>query len=135
MHVDGQCHCGAIAYEAEVEPDTIAICHCLDCQRLSGAAFRSNVAAPAAGFRIVKGEPRHYIKTGESGAKRVHAFCATCGSPVYSSAVDNPQAYTLRVGALSQRDALGHPARQIWVKRRLPWVTTLGCVAEIDGQS
>jgi Glutathione-dependent formaldehyde-activating enzyme len=52
MKVQGQCHCGAIRYEAEVEPDTIAICHCLDCQRLSGSAFRANVPAPADGFRI-----------------------------------------------------------------------------------
>ena len=134
MRVEGQCHCGAITYEAEVELDTIAICHCLDCQRLSGAAFRSNVPAPAAGFRILKGVPRRYIKTGDSGAKRVHAFCETCGSPVYSSAVENPQTYTLRIGALTQGQALGHPARQIWTKRRLPWVPPLDGVPEVEGQ-
>jgi hypothetical protein len=26
MRVEGQCHCGAIAYDAEVEPGTIGIC-------------------------------------------------------------------------------------------------------------
>ena len=45
MKVDGQCHCGAITYEAQVEPNTIQVCHCADCQRLSGTAFRANVAA------------------------------------------------------------------------------------------
>jgi len=28
MKVDGQCHCGAIVYEAEVEPGTVGLCHC-----------------------------------------------------------------------------------------------------------
>jgi hypothetical protein len=134
MKVEGQCHCGAIAYEAEVAPGTIGICHCLDCQRLSGGAFRSNVPAPAAGFRILRGEPRRYVKIADSGAQRVHAFCGTCGSPVYSCAVENPQSYSLRLGALTQGAALGQPARQIWTKRRLPWIPVLEGVPEVEGQ-
>ena len=71
MRVQGQCHCGAIVYQAEVDPATVAICHCIDCQRLSGGIFRVNIPAPAETFRIVKGEPRRYIKTADSGARRV----------------------------------------------------------------
>jgi hypothetical protein len=134
MKVEGQCHCGAIAYEADVAPNSVVICHCADCQRLSGTAFRASIAAPAAHFRIIKGQPRRYIKTSDSGARRVHAFCENCGSPVYSSAVDNPQSYTLRLGALKQRDELGAPARQIWTKRRLAWVPPLRDVPEVEGQ-
>ena len=134
MKVDGQCHCGAIAYEAEVEADDIAVCHCLDCQRLSGSAFRANVLACADGFRILRGSPRRYVKTGDSGTRRVHAFCGACGSPIYSCATENPQAYTLRVGALNQRQELGRPKRQIWTKRRLPWVPAFEGVPEVDGQ-
>ena len=33
----GRCLCGACAYEIEGEPVVVAHCHCLDCQRLSGA--------------------------------------------------------------------------------------------------
>lgn len=134
MKVEGRCHCGAIAYEAEVKPDSINICHCADCQMLTGSAFRANVQAPAATFRILKGEPRRYVKTADSGAKRVHAFCASCGAPVYSAAFENPQTYSLRVGTLKQRHELGKPQRQIWTKRRLPWVPLVPGVAEIEGQ-
>lgn len=134
MKVDGQCHCGAIRYEAEVETDAITVCHCLDCQRLSGTAFRAGVPAPAAGFRILAGTPRQYVKTADSGAKRIHAFCGTCGSPVYSCAIENPRSYTLRVGALRQAAQLGRPCRQIWTKRRLPWVPILEGVPDVEGQ-
>ena len=32
MKVGGQCHCGQIAYTAEVDPAKVTICHCVDCQ-------------------------------------------------------------------------------------------------------
>jgi len=134
MKVDGQCHCGAIVYEADVEIDTIAICHCQDCQRLSGTAFRANVSAPAATFRLLRGEPRNYVKTGDSGAKRFHAFCCDCGSPVYSCAPIDPPTYTLRVGALNQRAELGRPKQQIWTQRRLSWVLPIPGGSEVAGQ-
>jgi hypothetical protein len=40
---------------------------------------------------MLSGMPKTYIKTAESGNKRLHAFCGTCGTPIYSSAVENPQ--------------------------------------------
>jgi hypothetical protein len=43
MKIDGRCHCGNITFEAEVDPATAAICHCIDCQTLSGTAFRTIV--------------------------------------------------------------------------------------------
>jgi len=43
MKIDGACHCGYITYVAEVDPDKAGICHCTDCQTLSGSAFRTSV--------------------------------------------------------------------------------------------
>jgi hypothetical protein len=40
MKIDGRCHCGYITYEAEIELEKALICHCTDCQTLSGSAFR-----------------------------------------------------------------------------------------------
>jgi hypothetical protein len=113
MKVRGRCHCGEITYKAEV---------------------RAGIPAPAEGFRILTGTPRKYLKVADSGARRVHAFCATCGSPVYSCAEHGPKSYTLRIGALSEPDSLGRPARQIWTKRRLSWMPKLEGVAENEGQ-
>ena len=132
MRVTGSCHCGGIAYEAEVEPGTIGLCHCADCQKLTGSVFRANVQAPAGTFRLLRGEPRRYIKTADSGNKRVHAFCGDCGGPIYASAITDPPTYSLRVGALDQRYELGAPARQIYTERRLPWVCALDEVPEAD---
>jgi hypothetical protein len=43
MKVDGRCHCGFITFAAEIEPEKMWLCHCTDCQTLSGSAFRAVV--------------------------------------------------------------------------------------------
>ncbi len=66
MKIDGACHCGRISYEAEVNPDLVVICHCTDCQTNSGAPYRANVPVRLENFRL-KGEPKTYVKTADSG--------------------------------------------------------------------
>jgi hypothetical protein len=48
MKVEGSCHCGQISFEAEVDPLTVSICHCTDCQTLTGSAYRVTVPSPVA---------------------------------------------------------------------------------------
>jgi hypothetical protein len=99
MKIDGGCHCGGIRYEAEIDPSKVMICHCTDCQTLSGTAFRTVVPVLRNDFRLVKGSPKIYMKTGESGNKRQRAFCAECGTPIYSAAEKDTPVYSLRVGS------------------------------------
>ena len=80
MQVHGACHCGAIAFEAVVDPARVTICHCTACQNLTGTAYRVTVAASAEGFRLTRGSPKTYIKVADSGNKRAQVFCAECGS-------------------------------------------------------
>jgi hypothetical protein len=72
--------------------------------------------------------PVLHINTAESGNKRLHAFCGTCGTPIYSSAVENPQSYGLRAGTIRQRAEFS-PRRQIWKRSALPWVDALATVS------
>ena len=122
MKVQGKCHCGAITYEAEVDPQRVTICHCTDCQTLTGTAFRVTVPAARETFVLRTGTPKIYVKkTADSGNLRVQAFCGDCGTPIYAAAAeDRPQTYGLRVGALAQRAQLS-PRRQIWCRSALPW--------------
>jgi hypothetical protein len=130
MKVEGGCHCGAIVYEAEVDPETARICHCTDCQTLTGSAFRVNVPAPADRFRLTRGAPKIYIKTADSGNRRAHAFCGDCGGPIYAAAPENTTSYSLRVGALKQRALIDKPKQQIFCASALPWSMNLDGVAK-----
>ena len=131
MKIDGGCHCGLITYEAEIDPADVGVCHCTDCQQLSGTAFTTFVFAPRAGFKLLSGTPKIYFKTGSSGAKRAQAFCQQCGSRIYASAaVAEPERYNLRVGTIRQRREL-RPQNQIWCRSALDWVMELGAVKQI----
>ena len=134
MKIDGGCHCGRITYEAEIDPDNVGICHCTDCQAFSGTAFRTVGAVPEADFRLLSGEPKIYIKVADSGAKRAQAFCAECGSPIYSTSVgEGPKVYGLRLGTARQRAALV-PKRQYWFRSAQPWLSGLGAIPTIEKQ-
>ena len=131
MKIDGGCHCGYITYEAEIDPADVGVCHCTDCQQLSGTAFNTFVFAARAGFKLSGGKPKIYIKTGSSGSKRAQAFCPECGSRIYASAaVPEPERYNLRLGTIRQRREL-RPRTQIWCRSALDWVMELGSVKQI----
>lgn len=125
MRVDGQCHCGDIAFTAEIDETAVTICHCTDCQTLTGTAFRVSAPAPAASLRFVAGTPKTYVKTAESGNRRAQGFCGRCGTPIYSATADTePTSYGLRVGTLKQREAL-MPRQEIWCQSALGWMPRL----------
>lgn len=132
MQVNGACHCGAVQFTATVDPSKVMVCHCTDCQQLTGSAFRVVVPAPIASFQL-HGEPKQYVKTAESGAKRTQAFCPECGSPVFAVALENPTQVSLRVGTLAQRSLL-MPSLQIWQQSELPWVSGLVSIAACQQQ-
>ncbi|MEX0953921.1 MAG: GFA family protein [Dehalococcoidia bacterium] len=125
MKVDGSCHCGRITFEAVIDPERVRICHCTDCQTLSGSAFRMTAPTSEANFRLLSGTPKQYVKTAESGASRVQTFCGDCGSAIYATSVagDN-RTFGIRVGTLKQRAQMT-PGRQFWSRSRLPWLPRL----------
>jgi hypothetical protein len=133
MHIDGGCHCGYIKFEAEVDPATVGICHCTDCQVLTGSAYRVTVPAGKDTFRLVTGEPKIYVKTAESGNRRAQVFCPECGTRVYASALDDPQVFNVRLGTVAERAAL-EPRVQVWCRSALPWVTELGAIKQFPKQ-
>jgi hypothetical protein len=134
MKVTGRCHCGQISFEAEIDPAQVRICHCTDCQTLTGTAFRTNVSSLPGTFVLKSGTPKIYIKTAESGNKRAHGFCPECGTPLYSTTRGpNPTSYGLRVGALDRRAEL-RPTRQGWCRSALPWSMDITGVERFERQ-
>ncbi len=123
MKVDGHCFCGKIRFEAEADPSTVLVCHCTDCQELTGSAYRAVVTA--SNLKLLSGTPKGWIKTAESGRTRMHYFCADCGSPICSGPSEGGFAtVSLRIGTLTQRRELT-PKKQIWTRSALPWAQDL----------
>jgi hypothetical protein len=134
MKVDGSCHYGRMRYQAEINPANVVICHCTDCQTLSGSAFRTVVPANEGTFVLRSGEPKIYLKVAESGNGREQAFCADCGTPIYSAPPGSgAKVLSLRVGTLRQRDQLT-PTDQYWSRSAQRWVEDLPRIKKTEKQ-
>lgn len=135
MKVQGSCHCGAVRFVAEVNPQQASVCHCNDCQKLTGTAYRVSVPALPGSFSLMQGQPKVYVKVAASGSRRAQAFCPDCGSPLYTYDADKPAAsvaYGLRVGVLDERQQLP-PTWQKWCASALPWVQDLSGLEQARG--
>ena len=129
MKIDGACHCGKISYEADIDLEKVGVCHCTDCQTLGGTAFSLFVQVPKDSFRL-RGQPRIYVKTAESGNRRAQAFCPECGTRLYAAAEKDSPVFNIRVGTARQRAQL-RPKVQLWCRSALPWVHELDEVRKL----
>jgi hypothetical protein len=129
MKVTGACHCGAISYEAEVDPDRVVICHCTDCQTISGAPYRVNVPVRISYFQLT-GTPKPYRKIGDSGMEIVTNFCGECGTALFSCRAEAPTHVNLRVGSTDQRAELA-PKAQGFCGSAMPWSADITNVPQI----
>ena len=124
MHIDGQCHCGRVTYQAEIDPAKVSICHCTDCQSLTGSPYRVTVICSAEDVRLTGAAPMVYGKRGDNGRIRNQHFCPDCGSPLFTSGEGGPDDFGIRWGSIRQRDQL-RPIRQIWCRSAAPWINEI----------
>ena len=113
------CHCGQIEIEAVVRKSEVRACHCKDCQRMSGAPMRAIAVAPAEKIKIIS-NPREYTKIGDSGNRRIQAFCSECGTQLLATDMAKTL-YNLRTGFLEQRYDL-EPKQHVFTESSMPWI-------------
>ena len=122
LNVNGKCHCGQIEVEAVVKKSEVRACHCTDCQKMSGAPLRAIAIAPANKITIY-GKPKEYIKIGDSGNKRIQAFCENCGTQLFATDI-NKTFFNIRVGFLEQRNEL-EPKNHVFTHSSVTWIKTV----------
>lgn len=100
----GGCACGAIRYEISAEPIFMNECQCRDCQHRSGTGHGSYLTFSGRKDVKLEGEAREWAVTGDSGGIKRHAFCPTCGSPVYLTFAAMPDFFTVHAASLDEPD-------------------------------
>ena len=124
MQIDGQCHCGAVTYQAEIDPERVSICHCTDCQKLTGSPYRVTVICSGDQISMTGRPAKIYAKRGDNGRMRFQHFCGECGSPLFTSGEGGPDDWGIRWGSIRQRAEL-RPGRQIWCRSAVAWINDL----------
>ncbi len=124
----GQCLCGAIHYQVSGEPSVVALCHCNDCRRSSGAPMVAWAMFPEAALTVTKGSP----KTINSSGTAMRSFCAECGSGLfYQNEAVLPGIVDIQSCTLDAPNALP-PTVQIQVAERLTWMKHVHELPEIE---
>lgn len=128
MILTGGCHCGAVRYQVEGEPAHIALCHCSDCRRSSGAPMVAWAAFRNESFEITKGE----ALTRNSSGNSMRSFCADCGTGLWFRNEEFlPGLVDIQSATLDDPDAL-EPKAHVQVAERLGWMANAHELPEFE---
>src|SRR5260370_18329946 len=95
---DARCSCGAVTLSLPEEPSKLVVaCHCIDCQRRTGAPFGVGAYYPAEVVTI-SGTSKEFTHAAASGGKIHNYFFSQGGSTVSWKTNNLPALITLAVG-------------------------------------
>jgi hypothetical protein len=112
----GKCLCGTVVYEVEDQFRYSLNCHCSNCRRATGAAFKPFAGIELAKLRITRGADRLLI-FGEESTHDAH--CGKCGSLLYSL-VREAKFVHVTLGTLVDAPSI-RPSAHIFVGSKAPW--------------
>ena len=119
--MDAQCACGSLKVDLPADiPPAVVACHCTACQRRTGSPFGVGAYYLLAALTIT-GNATSWTRKTDSGGAFTTYFCPTCGSTVYWTTGNHPEAAGIAVGAIADPHFPG-PVRSVWEETRHEWV-------------
>lgn len=125
----GRCLCGAVHYEVSDQFRYSVNCHCSDCRRATGSAFKAFAGIDRPKLKLVRGEDRVLIFGDEKAAHDVH--CKTCGSLLYS-VVGGGATVHVTLGTLVDAPTI-RPTAHIFVGDKAPWFEITDELPQYEG--
>lgn len=114
--LSGGCYCGAVGYDVADAFSYALNCHCGDCRRTTGSAFKPFAGIERRHLALVKGEDA-ILTVGGAANHDVH--CARCGSLLYSIVREGEWAH-VAMGTLVDAPAI-RPSAHIFAGSKAPW--------------
>ncbi len=120
MERTASCACGQLTARCQGDPAKVSLCHCLACQRRTGAPF--GVAAFFGREAVtVEGRTRRYARPSDSGHEVTFHFCPDCGSTIYWEPHRMPGLIAVASGAFAD-PSFPPPTQQAYGEHRHTWV-------------
>jgi hypothetical protein len=116
----GRCLCGAVEYRVADEFVYAAHCHCSNCRRTTGAAFKSFAGIEREKLSLARGEGS-LMRYGDGLDGDGDLHCKTCGSLLYSVVQQGARVH-VALGTLVD-DPTIRPSKHIFVGSKAPWFT------------
>jgi hypothetical protein len=113
------CSCGNVRVTCSGEPTRISMCHCLACQRRTGAPFGVQAWFQCHQLNFT-GTGTAYTRAVEGGNGVIFQFCPSCGSTVYWESSAHPGHIAIALGMFAD-PGFPAPRASVWERRRHPW--------------
>lgn len=117
------CSCGQLTISCPDEPAKVSLCHCLECQRRTGAPFGIAAFFDSDATEIA-GISTSYRRASDKGLPVVFHFCATCGSTVFWYPARMPKLVAVAVGCFAD-PSFPAPVQAVYDQHRHAWVPPL----------
>lgn len=118
---EGGCACGAVRYRLLEDPLGLHVCHCTDCQTVTGSAFVMCMPVHSRSLELLKGDPKAVSFESPDGLAKCNRRCPDCGCIVWSEIDGLPEILALQPGTLDVTSWL-EPVAHIWTSSAQPWV-------------
>lgn len=115
------CNCGQLSLTVAGEPARISMCHCLQCQRRTGAVLSNQARFRREQVTEIAGRVTEYTRSADSGNALTFRFCPVCGSTVYWEGEGFPGFVAIAIGTFADPD-FPAPTLSIWETARHGWV-------------
>jgi hypothetical protein len=126
----GSCLCGTVHYAVADEFAYAANCHCSNCRRATGSAFKPFGGIERGKLRVTKGEDNLTTFGDETGHD---AHCRLCGSLLYSLVRDGAFVH-VPMGTLVDDPSI-RPTVHIFVGSKAPWYTITDDLPQYEGHA
>jgi len=114
--LEGACYCGAVRYRVADEFLYAANCHCSNCRRTTGSAFKPFAGIERGKLELTDGADKVLVY-GEEKLNDTH--CGVCGSLLYSVVRDGEYVH-VALGSLVDSPSI-RPTEHIFVGSKAPW--------------
>jgi hypothetical protein len=116
MKFEGGCYCKAVRYAVDGDPMFTGLCHCRECQYISGGSANAFMVVAPAAFTYTRGQPKAFTRS-DLPAPVTREFCPDCGTHLVARAPSGTMTI-LKVGTMDDPSLFGMPHMAIWTSEK-----------------
>ena len=125
----GSCRCGAVSYAVTDEFVYAVNCHCSDCRRSTGAAFKPLAGIERDKLSVTRGGSDRLVVSFPSWHEE---RCGRCGSLLYAVVREGAFLH-VAMGSLLDDPSI-RPSAHVFVGSTAPWFTITDDLPQYDGR-
>lgn len=131
-NITGSCLCGKAQFHVENNFEHFQLCHCRQCQQLSGTAYVSNLFIKKENFRWIQGSG--FVKRYHHRERNFYkAFCMECGSTMPLESVYG-ETILVPAGSLDRQPDI-KPEQSLFWHERMAWFDDVLSARQFENDS